>query len=59
MKQVKEKHVDTKKKKKNNPAVVWILIKEAIHTDRMQFYCCVLKAQTLNLKKKMFYVAKQ
>lgn len=32
--------------KKNSLAVVGILIKEAIHTDRMQFYCNVLKAQT-------------
>lgn len=38
------KYADTLKK--NSLAVVGILIKEAIHTDRMQFYCNVLKAQT-------------
>lgn len=31
---------------KNSLTVVWMLIKEACHTDLMSFYCNVLKADT-------------
>lgn len=43
-------------KKKKSPAVAWILIKEAIHIDRTQSYCC-FKSTDFVLKKKCFMLS--